>query len=116
MINAKSLSLADLRRRVKFYAAANSKDKAGNIKEKPYTERCEVWGALQAQNPRVIASTDEAVHEILTTIIIRYRDDILQTDKIIVGSRNFIQVGPPVNVEERNHWLVLTCKEVVPYA
>ena len=109
------IDAGDLKTRIKVLKAANIHDAAGNIIPEPYTLRCLVWAKLKAQTSHIQANNNEAIHEILTIITVRYNPSIRQTDRIMAGSRIFEQVGPPINVDEANAWTQLTCKEVVPY-
>lgn len=43
-------------------------------------------------------------------IYIRYRDDLLTSDRITIGSRKF-QIKAILNVEERNKWLEIDAVE-----
>lgn len=43
-------------------------------------------------------------------IYIRYRDDLLTTDRIVIGNRKF-QIRALINIEERNKWIEIYADE-----
>ena len=51
--------------------------------------------------------------DITHVVTVRYDPAIDKTMTIIYKGRELEIDGPPINVEERNEWLKLTCKEVV---
>jgi SPP1 family predicted phage head-tail adaptor len=110
MINA-----GDLNTRIQILKAANKKDAAGNIIPLPYSLRCIVWAKVKAQTSHVALANGEESHEITTIIIIRHNPNVIYSDRIMIGKRKFEQIGPPINIDEKNTWTQLTCKEVVPY-
>lgn len=99
--------------RVTVQYAAQTKDSEGNVLSKPYTTRATVWAKIQALTARMRNGTTEDYHEILTRITIRYNSAVKQTDRIVYGSRVFEQIGPPINMGEKNAYMRLECCEVV---
>ena len=103
----------ELKCRVTIMQQADAQDSEGNVVKDPYTTRCTVWAKIQSFDARIRQGKAEDYHEIMTRITIRYNSAIKQTDRIVYGSRTFEQVGPPINVDERNTYLRLECREVV---
>jgi len=46
----------------------------------------------------------------------RYRKDVLFTDRLYIGTREFEQIAPAVNIMEKNSYLKLIAREVPPDA
>ena len=103
----------ELNCRVIVKKATEAKDSEGNVLSKPYTDRCTVWAKIQALTARMRNGTAEDYHEILTRITIRYNPAVEYTDRIYYGSRVFEQIGPPINMGEKNAYMRLECREVV---
>ena len=45
-------------------------------------------------------------------VVIRYRDDIVSTDRIKISSGRYFQIVGMINPNERDRQLVITCKEI----
>ena len=99
--------------RVSIMKQTGTQDAEGNIITKPYTERFKCWAKIQALTARMRNGTAEDYHEILTRITIRYNSAVKQTDRIVYGNRVFEQIGPPINMGEKNAYMRLECREVV---
>ncbi len=81
--------------------------------ETVYMTRAAVWAKLMALTAKTVDQYEQLTPEILYRIIIRYRRDVAVTDRIQYGSREFEQIGPPVDIEEKHAYLRLECREVV---
>ena len=78
-----------------------------------YLTRATVWAKFQALTAKTVDQYEQLTPEILYRILIRYRHDVVVTDRIQYGGRVFEQTGPPVDVEEKHAYLRLECREVV---
>lgn len=78
-----------------------------------YTNRTKAWAQIRAITARATDQYEQMTPEILHRIIIRYRSDVKVTDRVLVGTRVFELLGPPINVDEQGAYLQLECREVV---
>lgn len=106
------MNIGKLNCRIKIKKAVETKDKEGNPVF-DYVLRAKVWANIKAIRAQIRNSTVEENHEILQHITIRYNKSVQQTDQIFYGSRVFNQIGPPINIEEKNAYMRLECREVV---
>lgn len=106
------MNAGEMNCRVTIKKRTDARDGEGNIVP-AYSDRVTVWAKIQAITARVRDSYQEQNHEILTRITIRYNSEVLQTDRIYYGSRVFEQIGPPINLGEKNAYMRLECREVV---
>jgi len=73
-----------------------------------------VWAKVEAITARRSIEYEQTVPEVHHRITIRYRSDVVFSDQIRLGSRIFELLAPPINIDERNAYLQLLCREVVP--
>lgn len=78
-----------------------------------HTPHAAVWAKITAVTTKTVDQYEQMTPEILQRIVIRYRSNVLVTDRIEYGSRIFEQLGPPINEGEKNAFLRLECREVV---
>ena len=98
--------------RVVVKQATETRDSEGNIII-AYADRFNAWAKIQAITARVREGYADQHHEVLHRITIRYNKNVAITDRIHYGSRVFALIGPPINVDEKNAYLRLECREVV---
>jgi SPP1 family predicted phage head-tail adaptor len=109
------MNIGELNCRVTIQKLTETRDDEGNIVPS-YKTRTTVWAKVEAITARVRDSYMEQNYEILHRITVRYDPAMLKTDRIVYGKRTFTQIGPPVNVGERNAFLRLECRELVEAA
>lgn len=102
----------ELNCRVIILRATETRDNEGHLAV-TYDDHMYLWAKIQAITARSRDSYVEQNFETLTRITIRYRDDVFMTDRIKYGSRIFAQIGPPINLGEKNAYLRLECREIV---
>ena len=57
-------------------------------------------------------ASDWTANTMTLAVIIRYRDDVKPNHRIIFGDRVLRVSGPPINLDNKNRTLVITCEEV----
>lgn len=110
---AKIKNAGELRTRLDVFYSQEKKDQMGNIISKPMRYKCSLWGRIEYKTAKAVNNTNEIINEILVIITVRFTEQILKSDIITVGNRLFVQIGPPIDVEDRHAFIELTCKEVV---
>lgn len=110
---SKVKNAGDLRTRIDVYKATEERDNAGNVVAKPYQFRFSRWAKMDYKTSKAVNNSNEIISEVLTTITTRYTDEIAPSDIIVIGTRLFVQNGPPIDYEARHAFVELTCKEVV---
>jgi len=78
-----------------------------------YTPSAVVWAKVITVTAKTTDQYEQMVPELWHRIIIRYRRDVVVTDRIQYGSRVFEQIGPPIDEGEKHAFLRLECREVV---
>lgn len=78
-----------------------------------YEDYAMVWAKFEALAAKTTDQYQQLTPEILYRATIRHRPSVLYTDRLQKGGRIFEQIGPPVNIDERNAYLRLECREVV---
>ncbi len=78
-----------------------------------YAPRAEVWAKITAVTAKTVDQYEQLTPELIQRVVIRYRKDVLVTDRVRYGERLFELLGPPINEGEKNAYLRLECREVV---
>ena len=78
-----------------------------------YVLRAEVWAKIIAVTAKTVDQYEQQTPELIHRVVIRYRKDVLVTDRVRYGERFFELIGPPINEGERKAYLRLECREVV---
>jgi SPP1 family predicted phage head-tail adaptor len=71
-----------------------------------------VWANVRTLTGRALYQAQQVHAEINSKVIIRYRNDIKANMRIKYGNRT-LEVIYPVNMNEENRYLELSCKEVI---
>jgi SPP1 family predicted phage head-tail adaptor len=71
-----------------------------------------VWANVRTLTGRALFQAQQVQAEINTKVIIRYRKDIKANMRIRYGTRT-LEIIFPVNMNEENRYIELSCKEVV---
>ncbi len=72
-----------------------------------------VWADIEPFGGRIVNHEAEKVSELEYRITVRYREDISLHDRIVSGNRVFEQTLPPMDIDERQVWRQLQCREMV---
>ncbi len=118
MINKGSImstTIDDLTERVAIVYQTTVINSRGNVIRNEDTERCEVWAKVLPLTARNTLGGTERESEITYRVIIRYRTDVLPNDEIIWRGKRLTLQSPPYDGESRRKWLVMDCKEALPY-
>lgn len=99
----------ELRNLITIQKPARAQDSSGSTAE-TWSTLCTVWAAIRPLKGREYYAANQAQMEITTEITIRYRSDVSAEHRIIFGNRTF-EIKTVVNIDERNHWLVMMCEE-----
>lgn len=97
-----------------FHAVKANDGQGGYAVTYPETPYGTAWGKIKAITARRVNEYEQLTPEIEHQITIRHRGDVVHTDRLTFGARIFEQLSPPVNVGEKNAYLQLRCREVVP--
>jgi SPP1 family predicted phage head-tail adaptor len=99
----------ELRRRVIIQYSTDTQSASG-----AYTKTWATLANAWANVTQSAGSTDDlggVVHSEKTfAVTIRYRSDVTAKNRILWGAR-ILNIDSVINVNERNHWLVLSCRE-----
>ena len=110
----KKTNVDDLNQRISIYKATAARGEKGNAKYSyPEKELCSVWASVKAYDAKNTMGESTTVNEIDYKILIRYRTDIAYPDRILWAGKTLHMIHAPINVESRNKWLQLDCRELV---
>ena len=105
------MNAGDLNKRITLQRLVPVDDGEGGFAE-TWTDYGTVWANVSPVTQRQRDVYDQTQSEISHKITLRYRSDVLPTDRVTLNGRVFEQEGPPVNVKEQGVWLQLLCREV----
>lgn len=104
-------SAGKLNKRIDLLRLAAVSDGEGGYSES-FPAYATVWAEVSPLAQREKDQFDRTESELTHRVLIRHRDDVKATDRVQLGSRVFVQDGPPVNIKERGAFLQLLCREV----
>ncbi|MDD5353021.1 MAG: phage head closure protein [Candidatus Omnitrophica bacterium] len=96
---------------MKLQHATYAQDSSGSTTE-TWTDIASIWAKIQPLSGRLLDVAKQAQSEVTHEITIRYRENVTPDKRIKYGSRIFV-IESVINIDERNYWLVLRCKETV---
>ena len=105
------MRIGPLRKQLSLRSRSTTKDDYGQGTE-TFTEYKVVWGSVDPASGSEIISGQQQSGEITHKIKTRHNTSVVITDRIVFDSRTF-EIIFIRNVQERNHWQELLCKEVV---
>lgn len=79
----------------------------------PETPYANPWAKIETILARQVDEYGQMRPEQQHLVTIRYRGDVIITDRAVFRNRIFEQISPPVNVDQKNAYLRLLCREVV---
>jgi len=106
------LNPGELNRRISLHQQTKEPDGQGGF-QTTYVQKAIIWAKITTRTATMKDQYEAMVPEIVQQIIIRYRRDIVVTDRLEYKNRIFEQIGPPVDEGEKKAYLRLTCREVV---
>lgn len=101
-----------LNKRISISGKSKTKSSYGGYVE-DWVEIAMVWANIKPLRGRELFQAKQVQAEIETKITIRYRTGIKSDMRVTYGDRTFQIVAPPINVDEKNQYLEILCKEVV---
>jgi len=104
------ISAGTLRNAVTIQRAVTLKNEFGEPEES-WTNLYSTQAAFAGIKGREFFGAQQVSDEITIPVVVRYRQQIKPTDRILFGSRIF-QVLSVVNVGERDRKVMLNCKEL----
>lgn len=73
-----------------------------------------VWAGIEPLFGREYVAAQQETGHVMVRIILRYRSDVLMTDRVTHGGKIYALVAPPINPDLRGRELQLSCREVLP--
>jgi SPP1 family predicted phage head-tail adaptor len=101
-----------LKKRITFLEQSSLRNSYGE-KENTWNEVDTVWANVLTLTGRALFQANQVHAEVTSKVIIRYRKDIKSNMRIRYGDRILEIIAPPINMNEANRFLEISCKEVV---
>jgi SPP1 family predicted phage head-tail adaptor len=101
-----------LNKRVTILKQDDSSNSYGEI-ENIWIDVVTIWGNVRTLTGRALFQANQVHTETTSKVIIRYRKDIGANMRIRFGERILEIIAPPINMNEENRYLELSCKEVI---
>ena len=73
-----------------------------------------VWAGIEPLFGREFIAAQQETGTVQIRIIIRYRDDVLATDRVSHAGKIYALTSPPINPDLRRRELQLMCQEQAP--
>lgn len=104
------MKIGPLRKQVALKSKGTSADDYGQPIE-TFTTYDTVWAQIDPMTGRELMNAQQQSGEITHKVKIRYHSSVVITDRVIFDSRT-LEIIFIRNVQERNHWQELLCKEI----
>jgi SPP1 family predicted phage head-tail adaptor len=106
---------ARLKQRITLMKQLNQPNSYGEVEETDITwiNHVTVWADVKFLQGRELFQASQVHNEVTAKILIRFRKDLEPNMRIRYLNRTLDIVSPPINVNEQNRYLELTCKEVI---
>lgn len=101
-----------LRNRVTIQSPGQGVDDFGMPTQQTWADVDTVWAEIKPITGRERWASDWTANIATVAVSMRYRSDIKPNYRVIFGDRVLRIAGPPINVDQRNRELILTCEEV----
>ncbi|MFJ5713119.1 phage head closure protein [Neobacillus sp. NPDC093127] len=102
-----------LDKRIIFLEKSKEKQAVGGHKKDEWNDVCKVWANIKPLQGREYFWAKQVHAELTIKVTIRYRTEILPSMRIKYGERTLEIIAPPINIDEKNCFLELLCKEVI---
>ncbi|KKL17335.1 hypothetical protein LCGC14_2486610 [marine sediment metagenome] len=99
-----------LKHRVRIQEATEGSADVLNEKAVTWSDLVTVWGAVLPQSGREFYRAMQVNAEVTHLVSIRYRSDVDETNRLVVGGRT-LDITSVVNVDEADEELLITCVE-----
>ena len=104
------MKIGPLRKQVTLRIKGISTDVYGQPEEE-FTTYATVWAQIDPATGQEIMNAQQQQGEITHKVKIRYNSSVVITDRVYFGTR-ILEIVFIRNVQERNHWQELLCKEI----
>lgn len=101
----------ELNRKVTVQNIPTGTDSEGN-KLSGYTDKFSPWAKINQVTASDVDGQGEIKRVISTEITIRYDARLTNSDRIVYDGHIYEQIGPAINVDQKNSYWLLTCREV----
>ena len=105
--------IEDLDQRVRIVQIERIADEEGNLVETKETERCTSWAKVTPIASRISKDFSEIDNEVTYRVIVRFREDIVPTDRVTWRDKVLILTAPAYDADSARKWTVLDCKELI---
>ena len=105
------MRIGPLRKQIVLKSRGIEADTYGGQTE-TFTTYATVWGSINPISGSEIITAQQQSGEITHKVIVRYNSSISITDRVYYGSR-VLEILFVRNIQERNHYIELLCKEIV---
>nr|DAV58347.1 MAG TPA: head tail joining protein [Caudoviricetes sp.] len=107
------VNVGELRHHVIVLRPRDAPDDAGNIVEQSRAPYCSCWAKVLPFAAKISDGYAEQVKEVEYRVVVRYREDIRDTDFFQWGNKTLEIKAPPYAMDGRKRWLVIECRELV---
>ena len=107
-----NFNVAELNKKIQFQYPVQVSDAMGGYTITWTNFGSAVWAAIWPVSAKQVIETKSESTEITHRIRIRYKQGIRTSFRIQYKNRIFTIYGPPINVDEKNEWMDIVCKEV----
>ena len=101
--------IGKLRHKVKLQSSAQAQDGYGQ-ESKVWATDESIWAQIQPLRGAELLEYQQISTEVTHRIIIRYNSSVTSAKRILFGTRIF-DINVPRNIDERNIFMELLCKE-----
>jgi SPP1 family predicted phage head-tail adaptor len=102
----------ELNKRITFLVQSSVQNSYGEV-ENTWNDIQTVWATVKTLQGRELFQANQVHSEITSKITIRYLTGITANMRLRYGNRILQIIGPPINIDEKNRYLELSCKEVI---
>lgn len=106
----RQVSIGDLRHRVTFQQQQKVPDGRGGFVT-TWVDMVTVWASVQALRPWERIQAQQTQTGVTHQVVIRYREGITASMRIVHDGRHLYLQGPPVDPDGRRRWLQMLCEE-----
>ena len=107
------VTIGELRHRVTVERAATEVDDAGNLLTTEWQTVFTTWAKVLPYSATIKDGATEQAPEVGYRIAMRYRTDILVTDRLRWEGKTLLLVAPPYGKDGKREYLILEAKELV---
>ena len=106
-------NISELRHRIVVLRPRDAPDAAGNFVEQSRDKYCMCWAKVLPFVAKISDVYVEQVKEVEYRVVVRYREDVRDTDFIEWSGKTLEIKAPPYGMDGRKRWLVIECRELV---